>query len=90
MSYDRYRVSIEPLENGFAVEVPDMAAIAKKQADAKKKNNNMPTDCYIGDCTSKYAAKSTKEVLKIVQTALEKLPDGEYDAAFDEAAKNKK
>ena len=82
-----YRVSIEPLENGFAVEVPDMDAIAKKQAAAKKEKGG--PSCYIGDCTKKFAAKSVKEVLAHVKAALEKLPEGEYDTAFNEAAKKR-
>ena len=85
-----YRVSIEPLENGYAVEVPDMEAIAKKKADAKKKAGaEKSCDPYIGDCTKKYAAKSVKEVLKLVQASLEQLPEGEYDSAFKEAASKK-
>lgn len=84
--YDRYRVSIEALENGFAVEVPDMEEIAKKQAAAKKAKQPEP---YVGDCTKKFAARNVKEVLKIVGQALEKMPDAEYDAAFDEAAGKK-
>jgi len=82
-----YRVSVETLENGYSVEVPDMAAIAKKHADEKKKSQ-MPS-MYIGDMTKKFAAKSVKEVLKLVQQSLEQLPEGEYDAAFSEAASKK-
>lgn len=91
MSYDKYRVSVEVLENGFKVEVPDMEAIAKKQAENKKKqaqNGAMP-GCYFGDMTKCYAAKTVKEVLKLVQASLEKMPEGEYDVAFSEAAKTK-
>lgn len=88
MGYDRYRVSVEVLENGFKVEVPDMEAIAKKQADAKKRNpNSMSLDCYIGDCTKSYAAKSVKEVMSLVKASLEKMPEQEFDAAFAQAAK---
>lgn len=89
MGYDRYRVTVEPLENGFKVEVPDMAAIAKKQADQKKRNPNSPSmDCYIGDCTKSFAAKSVAEVVKLVKASLEKLPENEFDAAFAEASKS--
>lgn len=86
-----YRVSIEPLEDGaYTVEVPDMEAIAKKKAEAKKKSKDgCCPEPYIGDCTKKYAAKSVKEVTKLVQAALEQLPEGEYDSSFDEAAKKK-
>ena len=90
MSYDKYRVSVEVLENGFKVEVPDMAAIAKKQVEAKKqaKPGCMPS-CYFGDLTKCYAAKTVKEVLKLVQASLEQMPEGEYDTAFSEAASKK-
>jgi len=83
VSYDKYRVSVEVLENGFKVEVPDMAAIAKKQVEAKKqaKPGCMPS-CYFGDLTKCYAAKTVKEVLKLVQASLEQMPEGEYDAAL--------
>lgn len=89
MSYDRYRVSVEVLENGFKVEVPDMEEIAKKQAAAKKAvAAGKGSDCspYIGGCTKSFAAKSVKEVLKLVQASLEKMPESEFDAAFGEAA----
>ena len=83
MSYDRYRVSIEALENGYKVEVPDLAEMEKKRAAAKKAKQPEP---YLGDCTKSYAAKSPKEVLKLVRGALERLPGVEYEMAFDEAA----
>ena len=89
MDSERYRVSVERLENGFEVEVPDMEMRAKKEAEAKKAasksggNMCMP---YMGDCTKKYAAKSVKEVLSLIKESLGKIPDNEYDAAFDEAA----
>ena len=85
MGYERYRVSIETLENGFKVEVPDMEAIKKKQTDAKKKNSGA-MDIYIGDCTKSYAAKSVAEVMKLVKGSLEGMPENEFDAAFNEAA----
>lgn len=91
MSYDKYRVSIETLENGFKVEVPDMEAIAKKRAEDKKKQAKdgcMPS-CYFGDLTKCYAAKTVKEVLGYVKAALEQMPEGEYDTAFKEAADKK-
>ena len=83
MGYDRYRVSVEVLENGFKVEVPDLEEMAKKKAAAMKAKQPEP---YLGDCTKSYAAKSMKEVLRLVQGALEKLPEVEFDSAFDEAA----
>ena len=87
MHYDSYRLNIESLENGFSVEVPDLEARAKKEADAKKNKNSISP--YYGDCTKKYAAKSVKEVLRLVQASLEKMPDVEFDSAFAEAASKK-
>ena len=83
MGYDRYRVSIETLENGYKVEVPDLDEMEKKKAAAVKAKQPEP---YMGDCVKSYAAKSPREVLKLVRAALEKLPGVEYDMAFDEAA----
>ena len=80
----RCRISVEALENGFEVEVPDMEAMKKSMADSKKKSDMaMP---YMGDMTKKFAAKSVKEVIKLVTAALEGMPENEYDKAFNEAA----
>ena len=80
----RCRISVEALENGFEVEVPDMEAMKKAMADAKKKSGaSVP---YMGDMTKKFAAKSVKEVIKLVTAALGNMPESEYDAAFNEAA----
>ncbi len=80
----RCRISVETLENGFEVEVPDMEAVKKSMADSKKKSEGaMP---YMGDMTKKFAAKSVKEVIKLVTAALEGMPENEYDKAFNEAA----
>lgn len=78
-----YLVRIETLENGFTVEVPDMEAVEKRR---KERAKHKTADVFIGDCTKKMAAKSVKEVLSVVQSALSGLPDKEFDAAFDEAA----
>ena len=88
---ESYRVSIEVLENGFAVDVPDMEARAKKEAEAKKRMKSGDSYCspYMGDCTKKFAAKSIKEVMKIVQSSLEGIPDQEFDAAFEEKSASK-
>lgn len=85
----RYRISIEVLENAFEVEIPDMEAMKKKMAEAKKAHKGAETAPmpYMGDLTKKYAAKSVKEVLALVKGSLEKMPENEYEAAFDEAAK---
>lgn len=91
MSYgENYRVSIETLENGFKVEVPDMEARAKKEAEAKKRSKGAEyPSVYMGDCTKSFAAKSIKEVMKIVQSSLEGIPDNEFDSAFEEKATSK-
>ena len=88
MNSMRCRISVEALENGFEVEVPDMERMKKELAAAKKKGGNgrdapMP---YMGDMTKKYAAKSVKEVIKLVTSALQGMPENDYDAAFNEAA----
>lgn len=78
------RISVEELENGFEVEVPDVEAMKQKMAAAKKsKDQSTP---YMGDLTKKYAAKSIKEVIKLVTAALQGLPEASYDDAFAEAA----
>ena len=81
----RCRISVEALENGFEVEVPDMPAMKKAMADHKKAKGDMAVP-YMGDMTKKFAAKSVKEVIKLVTSALEGMPENEYGAAFDEAA----
>ena len=88
MNSERYRVSIERLENGFEVELPDLEAMAKMKVDAKKKAGKdssmaMP---YMGDCVKKYAAKNVAEVLALVSGSLKSLPEAEFDSAFNEAA----
>ena len=80
----RCRISVESLENGFEVEIPDMEAMKKKMAEAKKSKNGMTP--YMGYLTKKYAAKTVKEVIKLVTSALEGMPENEYDTAFAEAA----
>ena len=90
MGGDKFRISIEVLENGFEVSVPDMEEIAKAQATAKKnagKNGGMCSP-YIGDMTKDYAAKTVKEVLALITTAVEKMPtsEKEFDAAFEDAS----
>lgn len=91
MGPDEFRISVEVLENGYEVEVPDFAEMKKKQAAAEKAmkakgdSGCCPSPWY-GDCTKKYAAKSTAEVLKLVKDALAGMPAGEFDAAFAEAA----
>lgn len=78
------RISVEVLENGYEVEIPDIDAMDKAMAAAKKKPGaSMP---YMGDMVKKYAAKTVKEVLALVTPALKNLPQQQYDEAFAEAA----
>lgn len=82
----RCRISVEILENGFEVEVPDMEAMKKKMAEERKKRGDNCSIPYYGDFTKKYAAKNVKEVVKLVTNALNGLPEMDFDAAFKEAA----
>ena len=79
------RISVEVLENGYEVELPDIDAMNKAEAAAKKQKGggSMP---YMGSMYKKYAAKTVKEVLNLVKPALSKLPQAQYDEAFAEAA----
>ncbi len=79
-------IKVEILDAGYEVEVPDFAEMAKKTATAKKAAGDMAPSLYMGDCTKEYACKTVAEVLKLVRTALESAPAGEFDAAFAEAA----
>ena len=79
-------IKIELLTEGYEVEVPDFAEMAKKTATAKKAAGDMAPEPYMGNCTKEYACKTVPEVLKLVRTALESAPAGEYDAAFAEAS----
>lgn len=79
------RISVEVLENGYEVEIPDIEAMNKAEA-ASKKNPKSPMP-YSGDFMKSYAAKTVKEVLSLVTPALRNLPQSSYDEAFDEASK---
>ena len=89
MSYESVSIRIEQLENGFTVECPDLPALAKARAQ-KEKSKGVKDAPYIstypGDFTKKFSAKSVKEVIALVKSALEKMPENEYDVAFGEAA----
>lgn len=85
MPYDQFVIRIEVLENGFKVEVPDMAKIKEKKAAAKKEKSSYSP--YIGDCTKSFAAKTVPDVMKMVKGALNELPEIAYAEAFDEASK---
>jgi len=88
MNSEHYRVSIERLENGFMVEIPDLEKMAEMKAAAKKKagKDSPMVEPYMGDCVKKFAAKNVKEVLALVQGSLKTIPEAEFDSAFDEAA----
>ena len=92
MNSERYRVSVERLENGFEVELPDLEKMAEMKAAAKKKSSkdSPMVEPYMGDCVKKYAAKDLKEVLALVQGALKSIPQQEFDEAWNEAAKEMK
>jgi hypothetical protein len=78
------RITIEVLENGYEVTIPDVAAMDKANAAAKKKPG-APTP-WMGDYTKSYAAKTAKEVVALVTPALTNLPQQTYDEAFAEAS----
>lgn len=83
MGYQQLRISIEVLENGFKVELPDLSEIKQKQKDAKKAKQPEP---YTGDCTESFVATDVRDVVRMVSDFLKALPN-EYDDAFDEATK---
>ena len=83
----RCRISVETLANGFEVEVPDMAAMKKAMTERRKEKGMASYVPYPGDYTKKYAAKTVKEVIKLVTDALKGMPEIEFDAAFSEASK---
>ena len=82
--YDSMRISIEAVENGFTVEIPDREAMKKAKAAAKKKSD--VSTPYRGYMMKEYVAKDAKEVLKLVEGALKTMPEMEYDEAFAEAS----
>lgn len=82
----RCRISVEALENGFEVEVPDMEAMKKKMAEERKKRGDSTYSPYYGDFSKKYAAKNVKEVVKLVNNALSGLPEMDFETAFKEAS----
>jgi predicted RNase H-like HicB family nuclease len=90
----KFRIEIEVLENGYAVEIPDIKAYNKADADYKKakKGSSGPSCCspYMGDFMKSYAAKTVDEVLALVKPALKNLPQSTFDEAFAEAAKMSK
>ena len=81
---ESFVIRIELLDNGYTVEVPDVAKITKKKAEDRKKGYS---SSYYGDCTEKKVAKTTNEVLSLVKESLANLPETVYADAFDEASK---
>ena len=81
------RICIEVIENGYTVEIPDIEAMNKAEAEAKKKKGDSCCMPYSGDFMKSYAAKTVDEVLALIKPALKNLPQSTYDEAFAEAAK---
>lgn len=78
------RIEIEVLENGYTCSIPDIDAMNKADAEAKKKPGaSMP---YMGDMMKEYMAKTVDDVIALIKPALKKLPQSTYDEAFKEAA----
>lgn len=78
------RIEIEVLENGYTCSIPDIEAMNKAEAAAKKKPGSpMP---YMGDMMKEYMAKTVDDVIAIIKPALKNLPQMTYDEAFAEAA----
>ena len=62
----RCRICVEVLENGYTVELPDIAAMNKAEADAKKSKGNMSMP-YSGDFMKEYMAKTVNEVIALIK-----------------------
>ena len=87
---DTYRVSIERLENGFEVTVPDVPAIEAAKKAAKKSSGKGGAELcntYTGDMTKSYAAATVPDVIKIIEAALKSIPQQEFESAFAEASR---
>jgi hypothetical protein len=86
-------IEIEVLENGYTVSLPDIEAMNKAEADAKKAKAKDPGCCmsmpYQGDYEKEYMAKTVDEVIALIKPALKNLPQTTFDEAFAEAAKMK-
>ena len=79
------RICVEVLENGYTVELPDIAAMDKAEAAAKKQKGGLGSMPYVGDFMKEYMAKSVDEVIALIKPALKNLPQTTYDEAFAEA-----
>lgn len=87
---DTYRVSIERLENGFEVTVPDVPAIEAAKKAAKKSSGKAGAELcspYTGNMTKSYAAATVPDVIKIIEAALKSIPQQEFESAFAEASR---
>lgn len=90
----KVRIEVEVLENGYTVCIPDVAAMNKAEAAAKKakssgKNGMECSMPYQGDYEKEYMAKTVDEVIALIKPALKNLPQSTFDEAFAEAAKMK-
>lgn len=90
----KFRIEIEVLANAYEVEIPDIDAFNKAEAEAKKskeaKGNMVCSSPYMGDFMKCYAAKTVDEVIALIKPALKNLPQTSYDEAFAEAVKESK
>lgn len=82
----RCRIEIEVLENGYTCSIPDVEAMNKAEAAAKKQKGGSGAMPYMGDMMKEYMAKSVDEVIALIKPALKNLPQSTYDEAFAEAA----
>jgi len=86
MGMNECRIVIETLTNGFTVSLPDVEAMNKAEAAAKKQKGGPGSMPYMGDMMKEYMAKSVDEVIALIKPALKNLPQSTYDEAFAEAA----
>jgi len=86
----KVRIEVEVLENGYTVCIPDIEAMNKAEAAAKKAKAKDPGCCtsmpYQGDYEKEYMAKTVDDVIALIKPALKNLPQSTYDEAFAEAA----
>ena len=87
----KVRIEVEVLANGYEVCIPDIEAMNKAEAEAKKAQAKDPSKYismpYHGDFKKEYIAKTVDEVIALIKPALKNLPQSEYNEAFAEAAK---
>lgn len=87
----KVRIEVEVVANGFEVCIPNIEAMNKAEAEAKKAKakdpNSFTSMPYHGDFKKEYIAKTVDEVIALITPALKNLPQTAYDEAFAEAAK---